>query len=280
MLDFSHIPVNNRTKFDVFYGMGGTAAAQWVTWTKPRGISSLYIMCIGGGGGGSNGAVGGASQSGGIGGGSGGVTTALYNSSLLPDTLYISPAYVSDVGATAGGNTYVSVYPSTANNAYLVCWARGATAGGTGASAVTGNSMPLASYGFFSALAGQTGGTGGAGAAGTSITWGVNIVSGGAGGGGKTNASGFAGGNITGAGPMPTITGGAATASGLRGLNFTIPFMFSGGSGGGGTTGAGAGTTGGDGGIGSGGGGGGGAGSGTAQTGGRGGPGLVAIWGF
>jgi hypothetical protein len=99
-------------------------------------------------------------------------------------------------------------------------------------------------------------------------------LTGGAGGGGATSAD-FSGGNITGAGDMPTINGGTASIKdGSPGLTLWSPFRACGGAGGAALNSA-AGGVGGGGGIGCGGGGGG-AGT-TGGVGGRGGDGLVVI---
>lgn len=90
------------------------------------------------------------------------------------------------------------------------------------------------------------------------------------------------GGNVTGAGPFPTISGGASGLNpGKGGMMLPKPFGGTGGSGGGGINGAGTGANfGGPGAIGCGGGGGGNAASGTPGEGGKGGPGYCLIVAF
>jgi hypothetical protein len=111
---------------------------------------------------------------------------------------------------------------------------------------------------------------------GTTITWAATGVfnCGGAGGAGTTSAD-FAGGAITGSGPVPTIAGGLAGSNrGNDGFSKFLPPAFTGGSGGGSSN-TGVGGAGANGRFGSGGGGGGG--GTTGGTGGLGGPGLVII---
>jgi hypothetical protein len=103
------------------------------------------------------------------------------------------------------------------------------------------------------------------------------FVCGGAGGAGSTSAD-FAGGNITGAGVVTTISGGSAGANiGRNGLSDFARFVFTGGSGAGSSNSVNPGARGGDaGGYGCGGGGGG-AGVTVSGGGGNGSPGLVVI---
>jgi hypothetical protein len=279
MLDFSHIPQNLRSNFSVLYNDSSTPT--WQVWNKPRGITSVYVLCIGpGGNGATNSGASLTNIAGGGGGGSGGITTLLIQANLIPDIIYVQPGING-----AGTGSFVSLQPST-TAAYVLCYAnRGGNAttstGGAAGAAATATNMILGSYGDYNAYAGQAGASGSAGAVGGSVTWGSLIVSGGAAGGGR-NSSGtnFAGGSITGAGFMPTVSGGAAGSNpGFPGLSFNQPLMFCGGSGGGGNnTASGAG---GRGNIGSGGGGGGAWLTGnTPSVAGSGGIGLVLIWGF
>ena len=119
------------------------------------------------------------------------------------------------------------------------------------------------------------------GAAGESVTFGLNglpITGGAAGGSVSATNVDVAGGNVIGAGRIPTLTGGAAGGgAGKSGYVVTEQTVFSAlGDSGGGTNGlAGVGGAGGDGAIGSGGGGGGG--GVTGGAGGNGGPGMILI---
>ena len=138
--------------------------------------------------------------------------------------------------------------------------------------------------GIFNSIAGVNGAAGGAFGVGGSITI-TRPTTGGAGGGGITTLNvGSAGGNITGLGFIPTISGGDNTGvAGGNGFNQFLPssilstespLFFTGGAGGGSNP-NGTGGNGGNGGFGCGGGGGGG--GLTGGSGGRGGDGLVII---
>ena len=290
MLDFSHIPQNLRSNFSMFYNTGQSSTGiAWQVWNKPRGITSVYILCIGGGGRGATGATtaAGTVAGGGGGGGAGGITTLLIHANLIPDILYVFPGQVGAAGANQI-NSYVSVQPSTAA-AYVLCYANYGTnasggSGGSGGGAATTTNMILGSYGKYNIYAGPNGSTGVAGGVGGVNNWGTSgvFICGGAAGGGKTTGSvGQAGGDIVGNGLMPSVLGGAALTNGRTGFDFVQPLMSCGGSGGGGAAAAVAGN-GGNGGFGSGGGGGGAATTttGTPGSGGLGGSGLVMIWGF
>lgn len=274
---FGFIP-HNEAKQTVFFG---TDTGTWQTWTKPAGISYVAFTIIGGGGGS------GRSQTSSNGGaGSGGVTTILLPSAFLPDTVFIR-AGSGGIGATflngngtAGGVSYVAVYPST-TAAYVLGYANGGPGGGAsqlgsaGATIASIASMPLATgfyYNFQAGLEGSNGST--FNSNGTNITLGALCLSGGAGGG---YGSGFTGGSITGSGIIPTIPGGATNAPGGAGVWFWKGFKGCGGAGGGGGAASGTGGAGGNGAYGCGGGGGGGAGGGGAGQGGNGGQGLVVV---
>ncbi len=168
---------------------------------------------------------------------------------------------------------------------YIAEAGSGAAVGAGGTNPGMAQTSSILSYmGIFSSVTGSSGGAGGAvaGAIGASVTALTGVpVCGGAGGGGTTAAD-FAGGNITGAGLINTIPGGAAGSNpGNQGTQLGgfynprgNPLICTGGSGGGSSN-AGVGGRGGDGAIGCGGGGGG-AGT-TGGTGGSGGSGLVMI---
>lgn len=313
MLDLGHLPSGQRADVQEFIGDASAVGVGWKTWTKPRGVSMVYIFAVGQGGGGGDAVAGAASTAaGGGGGGSGGQTTLMIPAYLLPDTLYISggkggPNNTS-TSATATFSTYVAVHPGnnaapTVNNVVLI--ANGGASGGKSAGATPGPvgtagaiatiaTMPLGGLGTYTLLAGQVGiiGSNTAGAALTIPTTGL-VVTGGAGGAGvpAANTAGNAGGAITGGGVIPSVAGGtggttAPTAgnpgnSGMR--PFKNLFYWLGGTGGGSTgltvtpTGSNGGN-GGNGGYGCGGGGGGGAFTASSfGVGGRGGASYVAI---
>lgn len=271
----------------------------WKTWSKPRGISMVSIFCVGSGAGGGAGysAASNLVRGGGGGGSCGGVVRFTGPAFLLPDLLYILvgsgvPGGQSSGNAGTSGNlSYVAVAPSI-TGANVIVASGGTAPGGGGAGSTTaggvgstGNNFAIvngsfAAQGLFLSQASIAGGASGAvtGANGVSVTaLASHILTGGGGGGSLAAGSNtdYNGGNITGAGLLPTISGGAPATNGADGLTLWKPFCAEGG-GGGGTSGAsGTGGAGGRGGIGSGGGGGG-AGV-TGGAGGNGGDGIVII---
>ncbi len=92
--DFGFLPPNFKGDVQVFapHGTNVTAALNWQNWTKPRGTSMVYMLCIGGGGAGGAGhsAASGNQRGGGGGGGSGALTSLMLASTLLPDSLKIA----------------------------------------------------------------------------------------------------------------------------------------------------------------------------------------------
>lgn len=308
MSDMFDLPSGNVQR-DVFNAMFGSGVF-WQPWTKPRGCSFVSIFAMGGGGSGGGGLTGttGAARGGGSGGGSAATMNALFPAAVLPDTLYVM---VGLGGAASGNNTignagsgsYVEILPSSgsvpANNLVLAFGGgagqkgttTAATAGIAGAAGIVATYSVLAqlAIGWIS-LPGQAGGAGGTGAttggAGGAVTCMVALTSGGAGGGGvgSSDTTANAGGNITGAGLFPTVTGGVghaadATINGMCGSSLLQPYCSTGGSGGGcngdATVQSGLAGAGGDAGYGSGGGGGGG--GITGASGGKGGNGIVII---
>ena len=288
------LPRNGITNWSVF--TGGTVQS----WTKPAGCSWVYFLMVGAGAGG-GGPANGATTVGGGGGASGTITRLLLPATLLPDILYVYPGFggagsTGGFAAAGGESSWISIAAnSTAQNRIMFSF--GAT-GGSGTGSAGGAQVALTSasgiwmnVGLFTSIAGQNGVTGAASANtnGSNVTFGASglFITGGAGGGNGTGN----GGDITGAGLMPTISGGAGTTGAVggnglrRGQNIApgfklFPLLFSGGSGGGGHT-TGPAGAGGNGSYGCGGGGGGGCSvSGTAGAGGRGGDGLILIGAF
>jgi hypothetical protein len=232
---------------------------------------------------------------------------------ILYRDIYVA-AGVGGVGSTgsgvAGGNgqrSWVCVQPNSTNAAdvILVSGAAAAVGGpaGTASAAAGGAAETIATnllsawtgLGSWTAIAGQIGGASSITANSAAVVWGGSGVPwcGGTGGAGATAANAvFNGGQITGAGLIPTIAGGTGVAGGpgnpgnpglswQRGSPFapqahTFPWAGMGGTGGGSSATAGSGGAGGQAtGFGSGGGGGG-AGV-TGAAGGRGAPGFVLI---
>jgi len=283
-MSFFNLPTNDF-KNQVFYNTSVT------TWTKPQGISMVYILAIGaGGGGGLGGNSGGINTIGGGGGGSGGMSRLIIPASIIPEYLNITVGLggrgginTTDRNGLAGGTTIVQLPKGSGVAANYVLVALGGGGGTNGvqtgaAGAAAGlagsTNMTYSTLGIFTSIGGQAGSAGGNTTNGSNVTFASLIpISGGAGGGGASTTTPFSGGSIVGSGIVPTLSGGIAGANGQNGFSLFRPFYQTGGSGGGGTVSASGGGAAGNGSIGCGGGGGG-AGYG---LGGRGGDGLVII---
>lgn len=305
------LPNQGRCDVQVFLGnaaVGSDAFNNWREWVKPRGCSMVQIYALTGGMGGGSARSGAAASArgGGQGGTAGPMSSLLVMASLIPDSLHVrsgvggiggpSPAAnTNGVQASFGSRSVVSIVSGsitaanvllTSDNGQPVNTAGGGTSTGGGANtstipnAASSSTMILSGLGMFTSRIGQVGGNGGAhtGAVGASVTaLAVCNVTGGAGGAGcGTDTLAYAGGAITGAGIINTVSGGAA--GGGHGSSWGqlngMTSMGTGGSGGGSADNA-AGGNGGNGWYGCGGGGGG-AGT-TGGRGGNGGPGLVII---
>lgn len=301
MQDFLHT-INSKNSVQNFYAQGSTA---WQIWTKPSNAKFISIFCLGGGAGGGaaySNAGGTNSAAGGGGGACSGHTKALYPASLLPDLLYVQVgaggpgglAQTTTGGAgTAGGNSYVSLGPSTTAVSLLAASNTNAPGGGSGGSVTSGNSgivpsvwvltsSPFTSFGQIQPQVGLAGLSSpnpvGVGAGSTALLTAI-FTPGGGGGGKTTNTIAYAGGSLAAASVLlltPVNGGAAGGAAGDSGYGLFAPLCGVGGGGGGSTiSGGGTGGKGGDGWYGCGGGGGG-AGV-TGGGGGKGGDGLVII---
>jgi len=298
-MDVFNFPNTQNNNF-IFFNNGGTLA--WQTWSKPRNCKYISIFAISAGGGGGGGRASGTviNSNGGGGGGASGTALGIFPANSLPDTLYIQVGLGGAGGASAtvgasGTISYVSAQPNTtAINVIIAGSAFGTSGGASGSAGGTAGAAPaafsktstgfLGASGIITSTIGWAGGTGGAALSGATIQ--VSGVTTGGAGGGANNASSVdaVGGNISGIGIVPTITGGmTGGTAGDVGYNSVLPFVnlsnrvpmfFTGGAGGGSRV-NGVGGAGGNGGFGSGGGGGG---SGiTGGAGGKGGDGLVII---
>jgi hypothetical protein len=314
MLDVLNLPKPQNGYVDYFFAESSKLGDTWRTWEKPRGISMIYITCIGGGGGGRSGwCADSATRSGGAGGGSGGFSRLLIPAVFLPDVLYVlvgrggaggisitTAASTTGMAGSNGIGSFVSVAPSTAA-IYVACFANGGSGAninvvvanplGAGAVVAAQSSALMSGLGQFFALAGHSGAAGPTTSAApiTYPTTGLLLSGGGCGGGGQNNL----GGNITAPTQtsfslITTRTGGTQASTsgpGADGLSLFQPLMSIGGAGGGAssstTSGVGSGGRGGNGGLGCGGGGGGAGPDGTGSgAGGNGGDGLVIIQTF
>lgn len=260
-----------------------------VPWSRPVNAKFISFVCIGPGGPGGNGSASGASFAGGGGGGAGAITSATYQASLIPETVYL---YAGN-SLTPVSFSAVSLEPdlNAKDAAFNLCFANGGGAGGDASAGTAGTAgaaaavstiadasyMALAYWHSLAGVAGTAGATSAASA--TAITaLASSIVSGGTGGGYDST---FVAGNITGAGIIPTITAPVTTTGteGTGGFWLWKPLMGTGGTGGApATNSSGTGGTGGSGAFGCGGGGGGRGGPvGNIGPGGKGGPGIVMV---
>lgn len=233
MLDLGHLYTGNGIgDIQIFTGTATAVGNTWQVWNKPRGKTMCSIFMVGKGGNGGTGVIGANSTAaGGGGGGSGAQISLTMPLCMLPDLIYLSLAGQS---ATTRLASYIAIAPPltagggapTANNTLVIANgggnggnASGATAGAAGAAGAisTAATMPLGWMWVDLALAGQAGIIGGTTVAGAALTLPVTglVVTGGTGGGGlpAAAATGTNGGNITGAGVFPTITGGVGSAT-------------------------------------------------------------------
>ena len=248
----------NKSNFTQIFYNTSSGSTGWQSWSKPKNISFVQILCIGGGGGG-GGARGNTNNAagGGGGGGSAAFSNGLFPASLLPDTLYVlvgrggvggNGGGLNSNGSAGGlgGLSYVSLIPSTSNTSVLmVNGASGAGAGGGSTSSIGGtgglngglwtytssvaNSFVFPQLGQITPTLGVTGVAGASATAtpGGSITI-SSTLTGGAGGAGNSAAGNTAnGGAITGVGIIPTIVGGTADSAtvinGNIGLGLNLP---------------------------------------------------------
>jgi len=270
MLDLNHLPTNSKVDRQIFYANSPISGdvSNAVTWTKPRGVNFIRILCLGGGGGGGAGWRGAVNVSGG-GGGGGSSSQSIINfpAWFLPDILYVVVGYGGaggpiDSSGGLGVNSYVLINTNGLSGTSVLCSGFRGSGGfpGTGAGAggttqTIGNIYVSIMGQAYSTLvtnrgiSGQAGGTGGSsGGVGTSVilpTTGL-IVTGGSGGGAyaaAANSAGGAGGALTTSvvpyQNQPTAAGGTsagtAGANGSNGMQVipNLPFFY-GGSGGGG----------------------------------------------
>lgn len=282
MYGFNHLPpIQNAISVTEFISGGNenTDTTGFYQYTIPVGATFLYVMIVGQGGSGATPTVG-AGVSGGGGGGSGGITKALLPCMMLPKILYVSMPKMETQASTR-----ITVERRVTSEATLLTAGFGGLGTGAGLAGNPGG-VHTTNYarwsGTLALWVSQAGVAGGAGSTtnGAAVTALATLPLTGGGGGGGSSAG--TGGNVTGAGPFPTISGGASGLNpGRGGMMLWQPFGGVGGSGGGGSSGAGTGANfGGPGAIGCGGGGGGNAASGTPGAGGSGGPGYCLIVAF
>lgn len=286
MIDYNNLPDGEYKTF--IYDSAGR-----YLWSKPRGITMVYILCMGSGGGGGSGQTGasGTTRSGGGGGACGGITKLIIPAFLIPNTLYCVVGQGGNGGSSGNGGSgnlsYIEFEYSSARVSTNTLVISDLVAAGGGQSSGTGGAVPQVAtlttaiyhnLGCFTTLIGIVGAAGGNGGSGTAVSFGNvgNLNCPGSGGGGVTSTDiSQQGGAITSIAPLPNISASLSSGTnGTSGISSYKPLYFYGGTGGAGNS-AGTGGTGGDGANGCGGGGGG-AGI-TGGDGGRGGDGLIYI---
>jgi len=282
--DLFHLP-DNADHYQVFNTPGST-----VVWTKPLGISMVYVFAQssgGGGGGGYSGTICG----GGGGGASGPASAWLVPAAMVPDFIYLVIPAGGTAGAAggnggSGGIVYGWTYPVTGGLVLFQSAAGTAGQGSAGtasaggslgspASGVTAANYLFGQLGFANSIPGIAGTAGGwPSSTGNSAT--APAFQGGTGGGGSSTSSNNAGGAFSGTTALSMFPQGSAGANGNgpNGVTIRSPMLFTGGLGAGSNY-NGTGYTGGNGAPGCGGGGGG-AGT-TGGAGGQGGPGFAII---
>jgi len=269
-MDIFNLP--DKNKFTQVFRVNSSGSTGWESWSKPKNISFIYILCIGSGGGGGGARGNGLnSAGGGGGGGSAAWSTGIFPAVMLPDTLFVSVGRGGPGGAGGGSNvngtagssgelSYVSVTPSTSTTSVLMVNGAAAAGGGGGSTSSAAGSLGAAgtiwayNTSFIFPQLGQItpndGVAGIVGASATATNGGsvtiTGLVTGGAGGGGAS-AGGFSanGGAITGLSIIPTVVGGTANSAtvidggcglGMNlitdGYSSALPLFFTGGSGG------------------------------------------------
>jgi hypothetical protein len=178
---------NSNADVQFFYGTqnDSSATGMTMTWSKPVGVSHIYMLLIGGGGNG-NGTVGG---------GSGAVTTWYGAAQNVPDNLVIQPSTGS------GGLGSSVLYRSSSSTLVTLIRANPATAT-TGGTVFTANQF--CNSGFFQSVAGQAGSS--------------NIQN-------SSNFTFLSGGNINGAGQQTANYGYDTTSQATIGFLLLQPII-------------------------------------------------------
>ena len=145
----------------MFYQNGG--------WTKPAGVSQVYMMLIGGGATGDGSTVGGSS---------GNVTTWFGAAQNVPDNLVVSPA--AAVTSTSNGNSTTVNYRGSSLSTLLT--ASGGLSSGTSPTSDTANTF--GNSGFYKCAIGQTGSA-------TTVNASTTTFLSGGGGGSSTSAGNY-----------------------------------------------------------------------------------------
>ncbi len=248
--DFGFLTSQFNGDVQMFFSTGvtSTATQNWQQWIKPKGVTMVYMLCIGAGGGGGGGRSGASNTTRGGGGGAGGagVTTLMVPAIFLPNALKISVGAGgaggdANTAGNSGNSSYISLGTGVGSGLVipnLILQANPSTGGGAGTTAAAGglggggsavtiaSLGPIGKAGLFSATilatnagyAGQNGAAGGVhtGAVGASFAnaWASISTTPGSGGAGINTPAqaGFAGGNISISGPTAVdYAGGTIT---------------------------------------------------------------------
>ncbi len=136
MLDLFHIAKPQNCDIQIFYGnQGVSSSASKYAWSKPRGVSNVYMMVIGAGGTG-------ASANGG---GSGAVSVWYGSAQNVPDNLMVSPG-------RRAVTSYVYYYSSTG---WVPLVTAESASGPSGGVATAANFFSAS--GFYQSIAGASG---------------------------------------------------------------------------------------------------------------------------
>jgi hypothetical protein len=137
MLDVFNTSQPTGCNIQTFYGVAAASGSTaFFSWTKPRGVSNIYMLLIGGGGNGD----------GTTGGGSGAVSVWYGAAQNIPDILRVNPGVVS---ATSRIATFYS-------GDLIIATGTISTIGAVAAAATT-----FTNSGFYQSVAGQNGSSGG-----------------------------------------------------------------------------------------------------------------------
>lgn len=170
---YNHLTQQQENSW-TFYEKG---SSDWQIWERPDDCNMIHIWALGAGGGGSSGTMGCGLSAGGNGGGSGGYVSLLIDAYIIPDIIYINVG-TGGVGGAAttvangvgnagsnGGQTYVSMFPTTGQNiALAITQAGGGAPGNSSCSNQPGGGGVVGSnYTTPNGIGNSYGGTGGLG---------------------------------------------------------------------------------------------------------------------
>ena len=145
-----------------------TTTGSTQTWTKPDGVSIVWIECIGGGAGGGGGQTGGYTDAGG-GGGGGAMVWGCFSADALAATLSVIIGATANGGAHSGGDGTAGNYSSVATGSVVILKAWGGGSGFHGGA--TGNDRGGGGGGGRGDGGSGDGGAGGLGARGEVRIW-------------------------------------------------------------------------------------------------------------